>query len=209
MSVNYIKLLDAPARLSEVHAPKEARTILQHEIESEAPDTGAPRMPTFFQDDATGAITPIRASAWRSNDGRFIRNWATGKTTGDARALNVSIDPYSTNLRRITGIILILKSSIAALIVPGDPSIAEGPHTHSRMPGRPTAKHLHLKELDRRYQETPPNIEATLPAQAEALLLWMKAEYPKFNPGAIGTIKNNIRVPFRQMKAGEYPPPAH
>ena len=95
MSDNYIKLLDALAQLSEVHGSQKARSTLQHEIETEAPDTGAPRMLTFFQDDATGAIRPIRASAWCSNDGRFIWNWATGKatprrngrTTGDEKTI--------------------------------------------------------------------------------------------------------------------------
>ncbi len=77
-----------------------------------------------------------------------------------------------------------------------DPSISI---ISSGMPGRPSAKHLYLKELQNRVAQR--NLEDTLSNQAKVLLQWMNGTYPEINPGTLGTVRNNIRATYNRAKA--------
>ena len=76
-------------------------------------------------------------------------------------------------------------------------SQAAMPETHSGMPGRSTAKHLYLAELERRAKTR--EMLGTLSEEANALLDWLKNEYPKLNSGTFRTVRNNIRTRYRQL----------
>jgi hypothetical protein len=75
------------------------------------------------------------------------------------------------------------------------------PETHSGMPGRPSAKHLYLAELERRGNASPPELAPSRAEQARVLLGWMKEQHPGCAPGTERTITNNIGSRYREMKS--------
>lgn len=101
----------------------------------------------------------------------------------------------------VEGWVLILGADVESVLA--YERVGQSPLTHSAMPGRPTARHLYLVELERRFKNG--SLCTGVAAESRALYDWLKATHPDINRGTPKTIENNIRAPYRRLTQG--PPP--
>ena len=71
------------------------------------------------------------------------------------------------------------------------------PAYFTRLPGRPSIRHLIIKEFERRAGEG--ETEPDLPDEAAALYEWAEREHPRFPTPTQKTIENHIRAPYRKL----------
>ena len=101
------------------------------------------------------------------------------------------------------------RESLDAQLVDGDEEAeADRPNlepdlARSGMPGRPSAKYLCLDELKLRAERK--ELCGSAMAESRALYDWLRREHPTTNPGTPKTIENNIRSPYRELKAANPP----
>ena len=73
--------------------------------------------------------------------------------------------------------------------------------TKSGMPGRPSPKHLYLKEMKRRAKEDL--LQDSLAQEARDLWDWMDQKHPELNRGRVKSIENVIRDDYRRLQAAK------
>jgi hypothetical protein len=95
------------------------------------------------------------------------------------------------------GRLMVLKSDVAKLW-PSDEAAGVVYPLRSGAPGRPTSMHLVEAEFDARCARS--EVAASLADEAEHLADWLKSAHPSAPPLTAKTIKNNLRVAYRQHK---------
>jgi hypothetical protein len=106
-------------------------------------------------------------------------------------------DSLQSRHGRQWGRLMVLKSDVARFW-PLDEAAGVGYPLRSGTPGRPTAMHLVQAEFDARCARG--EVAASLTAEAQDLLNWLRRAHPSAPPLTPKTIQNNLRAAFRQYK---------
>ncbi len=95
------------------------------------------------------------------------------------------------------GRLMVLKPDVARFW-PFDETAGPTPPLHTGAPGRPTSMHLVEAEFDARCVRS--EVAASLAEEARYLADWLRSAHPSAPPLTDKTIKNNLRVAYRQRK---------